>query len=165
MNGILIMAVIVCLVFSIGLGLGMLIVHQKLEWIEKDLNDLKSIGLPQTLLNETQIEVNEAVSNRLDSLSSREDRDYKRLKKMLDRMLLDVRALKMLTCGTADISEFLRIKTQVWSNLTPRLENVETIIGIQPIVLTQTIQDGLITKELPVEEEPDEEPGEDDSDE
>ncbi len=146
MSGIIVVAIIVLLIGTVGLGFGLLQISHEIELLSSDVKDLKAFINGQNLKNI-------AFDSQIEDSMYHADAIGKDLRKDIDGVAEAVRGIKHELYGTTDVTEFGRLKTQVWSKITPRLEAIERINGLVPNEEYKTVQEGLVTKIVQAEKE------------
>ena len=123
MNGIFTVAVIACLVFCAGLGFGIMTLQQDIETLAKEIESLRTIDLPE----EHPVDSNEHDDELEDRLN--------RIEKSLEDMKQEFAGVKRSVYGTADVTEFARLKTVCYETLPQRIEKIEDFINGKPEVI------------------------------
>lgn len=116
MNGVLIVGIIACLVFCIGLGFGLLTLQREIEALQIELGNLLNVDNLTDwadVAHERDDEFNERINTVAESVT-----DLKR----------EFATVKRAVYGTADETEFCRLKTAVLETLPKRIEAIEDLI-------------------------------------
>lgn len=116
MNGVLIVGIIVCLVFCIGLGFGILTIQREIEALQIELGNLLNVD-NLTDLADVAHERDEEFSDRINTVAG-----------AVKELRQEFAAVKRSVYGTADEAEFCRLKTAVLETLPNRIEAIENFI-------------------------------------
>lgn len=118
MNGIIITIIIVLLVAVIGLGFGVLTLSEKVEQMDVRFGDYTSYQLYERFVDEV--------------LKHEAERDkwMSEVSITTNKLSAGFASVKRATMGTADETEFCRMKTAVTQTLPDRIKRLEDVIGI-----------------------------------
>lgn len=140
MNGILIVGIIACLVFCIGLGFGILTLQREIEALQIELGNLLNVD-NLTDWADVAHERDEEFSDRINTVAG-----------AVKELRQEFAAVKRSVYGTADETEFCRLKTAVLETLPKRIEAIEDLIDdgspfdIEPLDLELEISEDQLEK-------------------
>lgn len=122
MNGILIVAIVVLLIAVIGLGFGILTLNERIEKMDTQLGNYTTYDQYRELVNDV-IKCETDNSKWLSEVSI-----------TANRLSAEFASFRKATKGTANETEFCRMKTQVWNVLTPSVEDLQKVVGVPPVI-------------------------------
>lgn len=128
MNGILLVAVIACLLFSVGLAFGVLTLHAQIENLTAAIDrmtDLREEDL--TSIKADEVKIWERIRSNAFAVST--------LSSTLLEMRSEYAGLKKDVYGTADVTEFARLKSACYETLPKRIQRIEDFISGKPEVI------------------------------
>ena len=122
MNGVFLVTVIVCLIGIVGLGFAVLTLHAQIEnqtaAIDR-LTDLREEDLESIKTDE--VEIWERIRSNAFAVST--------LSSTFLEMRSEYAGLKKDVYGTADVTEFARLKTACYETLPQRIQRIEDFIS------------------------------------
>ena len=128
MNGVFLVTVIVCLIGIVGLGFAVLTLHTQIEnltaAIDK-LTDLREEDL--TSIKTDEVEIWERIRSNAFAVST--------LSSSFIEMRSEYAGLKKDVYGTADVTEFARLKSACYETLPKRIQRIENFISGKPEVI------------------------------
>lgn len=150
MSGTIIVAVIVEMIFTIGLGLAILTIH----------NELVRFMAAQNRINRSNDEERSRIDGRIDLLDEAQakmersiamtDGDVRFMSKHVADTNAAMAEINKKTKGTADEQEFLRIKTQALITLPNQIARLDSILTGRPYLARVEKRDGMIvTRYIP----------------
>ena len=113
MNGVLIVGIIACLVFCIGLGFGLLTIQREIEALQIELGNLLNVD-NLTDWADVAHERDEEFSDRINTVAG-----------AVKELRQEFAAVKRSVYGTANEAEFCRLKTAVLETLPDRIKRLE----------------------------------------
>lgn len=125
MSGVVAVAIIVLLVGMVGLGFAVLTLHTQIEdltAVVDRLIDLRGEDLESVKNDETEIW--EQIRNNAFAVST--------LSSFVTEMRSEYAALKKDVYGTADVTEFARLKNACYETLPKRIQRIEDFISGKP---------------------------------
>ena len=140
MNGIVASLLVIVLVALVGLAFGIMTFQQETQkeiaYLRTNLNLVKEVyekNLKAILDENEEIykDVSEIVKTTTEMANGETER-MNELVKGIQVMKESLTKMNVHVIGTGDVDEFLRLKTQVWNNLTPRTSTLEQVVGIKP---------------------------------
>lgn len=134
MSGVILVTLIVVLIFQIGLGIALLIVHKELT----DLSD--RIEKAETEMNSISADIKEVRETFGADSGSIQD------------LTKEVSALRKEVFGTADEREFNRLKTQAFITLPKEITELKEMTENHAVKTRIEEQDGFVGKVMVIEE-------------
>lgn len=128
MNGVFLVAVIVCLIGMVGLGFAVLTLHTQIENLNAAidrLTDLREEDLES--IKKDEVEIWERIRSNAFAVST--------LSSTFLEMRSEYAGLKKDVYGTSDLAEFCRMKTACYETLPQRIEKIENFINGTPQVV------------------------------
>ena len=125
MNGVFLVAVIVCLIGIVGLGFAVLTLHTQIENLNAAIDrmtDLREEDL--TSIKTDEVEIWERIRSNAFAVST--------LSSFVTEMRSEYAALKKDVYGTADVTEFARLKNACYETLPKRIQRIEDFISGKP---------------------------------
>ena len=126
MTGVLIVTVVACLLFCVGLGFGILTLQREIEALIKEV---------ETLMTVEDIEPQEGCIEPCHEHDDEFEEKLNSIEKQLDDLKQEFSGVKRSVYGTADVTEFARLKTAVYETLSHRIERLEDFINGKPEVI------------------------------
>ena len=128
MSGVVAVAIIVLLIGMVGLGLAVLTLHTQIENLTAAIDrliDLRGEDLESVKNDETEIW--EQIRNNAFAVST--------LSSFVTEMRSEYAALKKDVYGTADVTEFARLKNACYETLPKRIQRIENFLAGKPEVI------------------------------
>ena len=128
MNGIFIVIIIVLLVGMAGLGFAVPTLHSQIENLNAAIDrmtDLREEDL--TSVKTDEVEIWARIRSNAFAIST--------LSSSFIEMRSEYAGLKKDICGTADVTEFSRLKTACYETLPKRIQRIEDFISGKPQVI------------------------------
>lgn len=153
MNGVIVTALVINLIFAIGLGFAVLTVHSELtRFMAQQKRQMTAAaewrdGIEGRI---TACEETEAELGRGLVLS---DGDFRSAAMAIQSIRSDVVEMKKKTKGTADEKEFLRMKNACLITLPNQIAKLDAIVTGKPYIARIEKQDGLIGMRYVVDDE------------
>lgn len=144
MNGVMIVLMIAELIFSIGLGLAVATIHSVLLKFMAAQNDLAMAAKgsrDRIKARVDKLETEQAKTKRSIELT---DQDVKFMAKHVADTNAAMAEMNRKTKGTTSESEFLRMKNQVFINISNQIARLDTLIIGKPYAARIEKRDGLI---------------------
>lgn len=128
MNGVFLVAVIVCLIGMVGLGFAVLTLHTQIENLTAAIDrmtDLREEDLESIKTDEVKIW--ERIRSNAFAVST--------LSSMFLEMRSEYAGVKKDIYGTADVTEFARLKSACYETLPKRIQRIEDFLSGKPEVI------------------------------
>ncbi len=128
MSGVVAVAIIVLLVGMVGLGLAVLTLHTQIENLNAAidrLTDLREEDLES--IKKDEVKIWERIRSNAFAVST--------LSSMFLEMRSEYAGLKKDVYGTADVTEFARLKSACYETLPKRIQRIEDFISGKPAVI------------------------------
>lgn len=128
MSGVVAVAIIVLLVGMVGLGLAVLTLHTQIENLTEVVDRLTDLrGEDLESVKKDEIEIWERIRSNAFAVST--------LSSMFLEMRSEYAGVKKDIYGTADVTEFARLKSACYEILPKRIQRIEDFIGGKPAVV------------------------------
>ncbi len=144
MNGIFIVAIIACLIFCVGIGFGVLTVHNEvLRYSAQMKRQMDALEKWQKQV-EAWIGECQGTETELAKMVVQSDGNARSASVTAEKIRAEISAINLKTLGTADPNEFKRLQTQVLITLPKRIERLDAIVTGKPYAARIEKRDGLI---------------------
>ena len=144
MNGVFIVALIMCLIFTIGLGFGLLTVHSELmRYTAQQKRQSAASAEFEQKINE-QIDELKATDETLGRAVTDATDTAHTAAKTAESIYNQFAEINRKTKGTADDQEFLRMKNQCLIHLPNQIARLDAIVTGKPYISKIEKRDGLI---------------------
>lgn len=128
MSGVVAVAIIVLLVGMVGLGFAVLTLHTQIENLTEVVDRLMDLrGEDLTSVKKDEVEIWEQIRNNAFAVST--------LSSFFTEMRSEYAALKKDVYGTADVTEFARLKSACYETLPKRIQRIEDFLSGKPQVI------------------------------
>ena len=128
MNGVFFVTVIVCLIGVVGLGFAVLTLHTQIENLNTAIDRLTDLrGEDLESIKTDEVEIWERIRSNAFAVST--------LSSSFIEMRSEYAGLKKDVYGTADVTEFARLKSACYETLPKRIQRIEDFISGKPEVI------------------------------
>lgn len=128
MSGVVAVAIIVLLIGMVGLGLAVLTLHTQIENLTAAIDRLIDLrGEDLESVKKDEVEIWEQIRNNAFAVST--------LSSFFTEMRSEYAALKKDVYGTADVTEFARLKNACYETLPKRIQRIENFLAGKPEVI------------------------------
>ena len=128
MSGVVAVAIIVLLVGMVGLGFAILTLHTQIENLNAAIDrmtDLREEDLES--IKKDEVKIWERIRSNAFAIST--------LSSSFIEMRSEYANVKKSICGTADVTEFSRLKTACYETLPKRIQRIEDFVSGKPEVI------------------------------